>query len=264
MPNQTSTNVPSESFSSVRELLSFLHQYSVKQNSNNPKTNNDQICLQQLNVPISTNELERLRILREIEILDTANEECFDRYASLARRYFDVPVALISLIDVSRHWIKSNMGMEKISEIKRDISFCFYTVLESSPDVYVVPDVTKDERFQNNVFVTDALHIRFYAGACIKVQGVKVGSLCIIDTKPRSDFTAAKAAILQELAEMVAALMEERRRNALQLREELAKMTLSVLNTFNQPLLQELAITNLTNDVSMITHLPNGYEIIVD
>lgn len=230
-------------------LLNLLNQQQKQQQQLKEKDDNseqrhaDEEQLLQLTVPVPVNELDRIRILRETQVLDTAAEDCFDRYTSLARRFFHAPIALVSLVDVSRQWFKSNMGLEGTPETHRNIAFCTYTVLESTPDVFIVLNATQDMRFQANPLVTGASHIRFYAGACIRVQGVKVGSLCVIDTKPRAEFTAAQAAILKELADMVTILMEDRRHRVLKAEEELAKMTLTVLYAIKQPL-QDLNARN--------------------
>ena len=134
--------------------------------------------------PIPPNESERLAALRELLILDTTSEERFDRIANFARREFDVPIALVSLVDRDRQWFKSNMGLEGTSETPRDISFCGYTILEK--DHFVVRDAMADERFHDNPLVTGETGIRFYAGVPLTLpNGESVGSLCIIDRQPR-------------------------------------------------------------------------------
>lgn len=134
--------------------------------------------------PIPANEPERLAALRALLILDTEPEARFDQIANFARKEFDVPVALISLVDQDRQWFKSNPGLETLRETPRDIAFCAYAILESG--TMVVPDAQSDERFKDNPLVTGPTGFRFYAGAPLTLpSGLAVGTLCIWDTQPR-------------------------------------------------------------------------------
>ena len=196
----------------------------------------DREQLRALQVPIPEGEDQRMRMLRQTRILDTAPEETFDRFTSLAKRFFNVPISLVTLVDSSRVWFKSNLGLEDAAQAHRDIAFCSYTVLESSPDVFILRDTLEDARFQNNPLVTGAPFLRFYAGAAIKVQGMKLGSLCIMDTKPHPDFSDKDATMLKDLARLVSKTLEEKRSSTLKVEAELAKITLSVLYLVKQPL----------------------------
>jgi diguanylate cyclase (GGDEF)-like protein len=148
-----------------------------------------------------SNEETRLKNLRSLNILDTHTEERFDRLTRLAQRMFDVPIAVVSLIDENRQWFKSCMGLDA-KETSRDISFCGHAILRD--EIFIIPDATKDIRFSDNPLVLDEPKIRFYAGCPLKyMDGSLLGTLCIIDTKPRKfvedDLTALKD--LAELAE---------------------------------------------------------------
>jgi len=133
---------------------------------------------------IPDNELIRLDTLRSLNILDTPAEERFDRLTRLAKRMFGVPMALVSLIDENRQWFKSCNGLDA-SETARDISFCGHAIL--GEEIFLVPDAAADERFADNPLVTRFPHIRFYAGSPLKhANGSKLGTLCILDTRPRS------------------------------------------------------------------------------
>lgn len=129
-------------------------------------------------------EQQRIASLHKLGILDSAPEERFDRVTRLARRLFDVPIALVTLVDEKRQWFKSSFGLN-VSETPRDISFCGHAILGDEP--FIINNAVADERFADNPLVTDNPHIRFYAGVPLVFQdGSKLGTLCIIDTKPRN------------------------------------------------------------------------------
>jgi diguanylate cyclase (GGDEF)-like protein len=149
--------------------------------------------------PTPSNESARIDTLRALHILDTSPEERFDRLTRLAKRLFGVPIALVSLVDTNRQWFKSCVGLSA-SETSRDVSFCAHAIL--GDEILMVPDTLADERFHDNPFVTDEPNIRFYAGCPLKVaNGSKLGTLCLIDVKPR-DLDADECALLRDLARM--------------------------------------------------------------
>ncbi|EJO9866205.1 sensor domain-containing diguanylate cyclase [Vibrio vulnificus] len=130
------------------------------------------------------NEPQRIADLHSLNILDTAAEERFDRVTRIARRLFDVPIALVSLVDEDRQWFKSCFGLNA-SETPRDISFCGHAILGA--DTLIVEDASQDARFADNPLVTSEPHIRFYAGVPLMFEHSScLGTLCIIDTKPRT------------------------------------------------------------------------------
>ena len=146
------------------------------------------------------NEAQRVKTLKSLNILDTLPEERFDRLTRMSKRLFDVPIALVSLVDENRQWFKSCMGLD-VSETPRDISFCGHAILGS--EVFVIPDATKDLRFADNPLVADAPDIRFYAGCPLKsLNGSSLGTLCIIDREPR-EFSKEDIEALKDLAAMV-------------------------------------------------------------
>ena len=132
---------------------------------------------------IPENEAERLHALRTLKILDTAHEERFDRVTRMAKRMFGVSVSLVSLVDEDRQWFKSSQGLEA-TETPRDISFCGHAINQNG--LFIIPDAIEDVRFADNPLVTDAPNIRFYAGYPLEIrEGLKIGTLCLIDQKPR-------------------------------------------------------------------------------
>jgi GAF domain-containing protein len=150
--------------------------------------------------PIPADEDARLNALRQLLILDTPPEERFDRIAAFAADEFDVPIAMVSLVDSDRTWFKSRIGTDLL-EAPRDVSFCGHAILHDEP--FVVPDATLDVRFADNPNVSQEPHIRFYAGACLKLpSGQNVGTLCLYDFNPR-EMDRVALAILATLRDLV-------------------------------------------------------------
>ena len=148
--------------------------------------------------PSEAREMTRVAELKAYGILDTPNEPEFDALVRTTARMFDVPIALISLVDTDRSWFKARHGLES-RETPSAISFCTHAI--QGPDVYVVPDAASDKRFANNALVTGNPNIRFYAGAPLKTPtGKRIGSICIIDTKPRDDLSNAEKTSLEDMA----------------------------------------------------------------
>lgn len=148
----------------------------------------------------SSNETLRLASLCALNILDTPAEARFDRFTLLAGAAFGAPIALIVLIDADRHWFKSRQGM-LASELARPVGFCEYTILGTG--CFVIEDMLLDARFVDHPSVAAAPHVRFYAGHPIHaVSGQVVGTLCILDTAPRT-FGPEERAMLASLAQMV-------------------------------------------------------------
>lgn len=151
---------------------------------------------------------ERLHALYRYNILDTPVEPAFERITSLASKFFDIPIALTTLIDRDRQWFKSCHGLN-IRSTSRQVSFCTHAIL--SDNVMVVPNAQKDERFADNPLVTGYPGIRFYAGAPLKTpEGHKLGTLCIIDTMPRAPLSAKEEETLADLAALVVDELELR------------------------------------------------------
>ena len=159
----------------------------------------------------------RLAALDSYGILDTPPEQGFDDVVQLARDTCDAPVALVSLVAGNRQWFKARSGFPRC-ETDLDASVCAHALRE--PDLLVIPDLTQDPRTWANPLVTDDPHLRFYAGAPLRTPGGEVlGSLCVIDHKPRPDgLTARQARSLRALAGQVMAQLELRRSHAAQKR----------------------------------------------
>jgi putative two-component system response regulator len=153
-------------------------------------------------------EQERLKELQRYAILDSPPEVRFDRITRLAARLFDVPTAVISLVDEHRQWFKSTHGSD-LRETPRDISFCTHVI--RSDEVMVIPDATADPRFAASPLVTGPTQTRFYAGAPLLTPGgFRLGALCLIDTVPRPALSAEETVNLADLAAMVVDELEFR------------------------------------------------------
>lgn len=151
---------------------------------------------------VPANEPQRLSELHALKILNTPAEERFDRLTRLAKRLFNVSVSVVSLLDAEHQWFKSGDGI-KATQTSRDISFCGHAILQD--DVMIVENACEDPRFHDNPLVTGEPHIRFYAGCPLRApSGAKVGTLCILDSQPRT-FDCDDACALRDLASMVEA-----------------------------------------------------------
>lgn len=126
---------------------------------------------------------QRIAALHDYCILDTASDERFDRITALAADLFDVPIALVSLVDSERQWFKSSHGLP-MRETPRDIAFCAHAILDDR--AFIVEDALDHPLFRNNPLVRNAPHVRFYAGIpLIGRDGHCLGSFCVIDRQPR-------------------------------------------------------------------------------
>ncbi len=152
------------------------------------------------------NEAQRLAALHALNILDSPLEASFDRITQLAREIFDVPIALVSLVDKERQWFKSRPGLAAC-ETERSVSFCAHAVAHDTP--LVVEDTHTDTRFVDNPLVTTGPFIRFYAGYPLRpTDDLPLGTLCIIGREPRA-FSAREGRILKGLAHQVEELLRQ-------------------------------------------------------
>ncbi len=150
--------------------------------------------------PLPADEDARRATLRVLQILDTEPDERFDRITRMAKRIFQVPIALVSLVDADRQWFKSAQGLD-IRETPRDLSFCGHAIL--SDDILLIPDALRDPRFADNPLVTGPPSVRFYAGCPVRSpSGHRLGTLCVLDRQPRG-FDADDQATLRDLAYLV-------------------------------------------------------------
>lgn len=151
-------------------------------------------------------EHERLPALQLTGLLDTESEPRFDRITHLARLVLCSEIVLMSLVDSERQWFKSKQGLDAC-ETGRDISFCGHAILGHG--IFEVPDTLLDSRFVDNLLVTQAPFICFYASVSLSRSGEQIGTLCFIDSKPRT-LTANEREIATEFTKTVEQEIEDR------------------------------------------------------
>jgi HPt (histidine-containing phosphotransfer) domain-containing protein len=152
-----------------------------------------------LAAPIPEYDKERVAALHALQLLDTEAEERFDRVTRIASQLLDVPIALVSLVDENRQWFKSKCGLGA-DETGRDVSFCGHAILKD--ELFLIPDSLKDPRFADNPLVVGPPHVIFYAGMPLKAKsGYNVGTLCMIDNKPRT-LSESQLKIISDIAKI--------------------------------------------------------------
>jgi signal transduction histidine kinase/DNA-binding response OmpR family regulator len=161
-------------------------------------------------IPSDDVQKKRLDTLLSYDLMDTPAEPQYDHIVKLASIVTETPISLISLIDSTRVWCKSRIGLD-FKEGPRNLSFCKYTILK--PEILEIKDATKEELVRENPYVTGFPHVRFYAGIPLTTpSGYNIGTLCVIDTKPRELSEDQKLA-LQALASQIIVNMELRLKN---------------------------------------------------
>lgn len=179
------------------------------------------------------NETARLQALQSLNILDTKPEERFDRITRIVQRLFNVPIALVTLIDAERQWFKSCQGLT-LCQTPRSLSFCGHAIL--SDGLLIVSDTHLDQRFCDNPLVTGAPKLRFYAGVPLTLgNGLNLGTLCVADYVPRQ-FTSEEQHLLVDLGKIAQQELLAMQLSAFdELKQRNAEMTqLSEMNSFLQ------------------------------
>jgi adenylate cyclase len=160
---------------------------------------------------IPFNETDRINALNSYLVLDTLPEKDYDEITKIAAEICQTPISLVSLIDQSRQWFKSHHGLNA-TETSRDIAFCAHAINQPG-ELMIIPDSTKDERFLDNPLVTADPNVIFYAGIPLKnPQGYALGTLCVIDHKPR-ELSERQQESLKALGNQVVNLLELRKAN---------------------------------------------------
>lgn len=153
-------------------------------------------------------EQSRLAALRDLQVLDTQPEEEFDSVVRLVARLLDVPIALVSLVDTDRQWFKARVGLD-VQETDRSSAFCAHAILAGGESL-IVEDAQADPRFADSALVTGPPGIRFYVGIPLVTRaGSAIGTLCVIDTRPRT-ISDDDLAFLREQAAVIVVQLELR------------------------------------------------------
>ncbi len=170
-------------------------------------------------------ERQRLSVLHSLHLLDTLPEVEVDYFTQLASFICKTPIALVSLVDEDRQWFKSKIGLEA-TETPREYAFCDHAI--KNDGLFIVKDALNDTRFKDNPLATDSPHVIFYAGVPLKFDGHNVGTLCVVDNKPR-DLTEDQKQQLLLLSKQLISFINLRRKAFVQ--KKISKM-LSSLNEF--------------------------------
>ena len=168
----------------------------------------------------------RLKALKDYDILDTPPEKELDEITKLASMICETPICLISLLDETRQWFKSRVGLES-RETRKSIAFCLHAIQQD--DVFEIRDALQDQRFSHNPLVLNDPHIRFYAGMPLKTpEGYNIGTMCIIDTKPRI-LDNRQRCVIETLARQVITNFELRKNN--KELKEISEITMKLAKT---------------------------------
>jgi GAF domain-containing protein len=164
----------------------------------------------------NTVENKRIENLLKYEILDTPADGAFEEITALAAKIFNVPIAIITLVDHNRIWFKSACGIDA-EQIPRSPGLCSSAIL--SDDIYIVEDARKDPRTMSNPLVAGIMGLQFYAAAPLKtIDGYNLGTLCIIDKNPRT-LTLKEATMLMQLSRIVMDKLETKLKTRLMVKE---------------------------------------------
>ena len=157
------------------------------------------------------NEIERQAVIDEYRLTEAGADLGLDGIVRLAAQIFDVEMALVTLVEHQRQFFLARQGID-VCETARDVSFCGHALNLGVDEMLVVPDTTLDPRFADNPLVTHPPFVRFYAGCPLRTAaGHILGTLCIVDSRARSGFSAARREHLADLAALVMDKLEARR-----------------------------------------------------
>jgi len=195
---------------------------------------------------------ERLASLKSYSVLDSLPEEDYDNLTNIAAEICGTPISLVSLLDKNRQWFKSRFGLG-VSETPKEYAFCAHAINEGD-DVFVVQDSRLDERFHDNPLVIGDPRVIFYAGVpLISEEGFPLGTLCVIDNKPRL-LSQTQVQFLKALSKQVMNLLKLGKTNVL------LKKSIDLLDEKNRELEQFAYIAPMTlnplNDISSTSELP--------
>ncbi|TGM89173.1 GAF domain-containing sensor histidine kinase [Leptospira levettii] len=227
--------------------------------------------------PLPKNEAARLSALKGLEILDTPEEEMFDEITKLASMICDAPISLVSLIDETRQWFKSHHGL-KARETPRSLAFCSHAIL--GDEMFVVPNAKRDNRFKNNPLVNGDPNVIFYAGIPLALDDqIKLGTLCVIDNKPR-ELNEEQVQMLRLLGKQTVRLLQMRKdRDKLEIEKRLAERANAAKRDFiaaishdiRNPLNSLLGMSEMIREQPMsesilnyVDHIQNAGDVILN
>lgn len=227
--------------------------------------------------PLPKNEAARLSALKGLEILDTPEEEMFDEITKLASMICNVPISLVSLIDETRQWFKSHHGL-KARETPRSLAFCSHAIL--GEEMFVVPNAKRDNRFKNNPLVNGDPNVIFYAGIPLALDDqIKLGTLCVIDNKPR-ELNEEQLQMLRLLGKQTVRLLQMRKdRDKLEIEKRLAERANAAKRDFiaaishdiRNPLNSLLGMSEMIREQPMsesilnyVDHIQNAGDVILN
>ncbi|XDD48370.1 ATP-binding protein [Leptospira sp. WS39.C2] len=227
--------------------------------------------------PLPKNEAARLSALKGLEILDTPEEEMFDEITKLASMICNAPISLVSLIDETRQWFKSHHGL-KARETPRSLAFCSHAIL--GDEMFVVPNAKHDTRFKNNPLVNGDPNVIFYAGIPLALDDqIKLGTLCVIDNKPR-ELNEEQLQMLRLLGKQTVRLLQMRKdRDKLEIEKRSAERATAAKRDFiaaishdiRNPLNSLLGMSEMIREQqipesiqSYVDHIQNAGEVILN
>ena len=153
-----------------------------------------------MSYPKAIDDARRVDFLSSLALIDTAPDENLDRIVRLCRNVFSVPMSTISLVTGDRQWFKAVVGLP-VCETDREVAFCNHTIL--GDEIFEVCDARIDPVFMGNPLVTGEPFLRYYAGAPLIYDGVRLGALCLLDTEPRAPLSEEQRTVLVDLADIV-------------------------------------------------------------
>lgn len=206
--------------------------------------------------PIPENDRERLAAVRRYDILDTPPDGAFDRITELAARLCGAPIALVTIVDEDRIWFKSRYGLDDVTEVPRDPGLCASAICDDDP--YVIEQARTDPRALLNPLVAGSMGLQFYAAVPLRTHdGYRLGTLCVMDRKPRKisdeqlDVLRALAAITVDQLELRLSAIQ-----AVALERNLRKATAEVATENARRYEQEREVAAVFQTAALPSSLP--------